>query len=372
MKIGMFGLWGMNVPGVSFGGFETGFSEIAPRLVEKGHEVTIFCRKHAYPADKRLQSYKGVRLFYVPSTGDKNFANITTTLRALGYSFLQDEFDIYFFVNIGMGFHCLLAKLFGKTVILNVDGLDWKRAKWGFIAKAYFRLAAEAAIACCDSLVTDAKAMQDFYLDAFYKESEFIAYGAYIENSTNPSLVKNYGVEPLEYYLIASRLIPENNADLIISAFEKLETDKKLLVAGGANYDSPFHQQLMQTQDKRILFTGHIDAAEVIKELHCNCYAYLHGHSVGGTNPALLKALGYGNCILALNTPFNAEVLQDEYGLLFEREIDDLLDKLHSIEFHPEAAQQLRSKAPNRIREAYTWDAVAAEYETLFQRFCNP
>jgi len=368
MKIGVFGLWGMNVPDVSFGGFETGFSEISVRLVEKGHEVTIFCRKNSYPLDKRLNSYRGVRLVYVPSVKSKNLGNIFSTSNALIHSFCQEDFDLYFFVNVGMGFHCLWAKLFGKKVILNVDGLDWKRAKWSLLGKVYFFLAAKTAVKFCNCLVSDSKGIQDFYNKEFNRDTVFIAYGANIETSQNSSLIEQYGVKPFQYYLIASRLVPENNPDLIISAFEKLNTDKKLLIAGGARYDDPFHQKIMSTKDERIMFTGHIDSAETIKELHCNCYAYIHGHSVGGTNPALLKALGYGNCILALSVPYNSEVLLD-YGITFNRNRVDLLNKLQFIENNPDLASEYRRLSPQRIREAYTWEFIVDEYEKLFKQF---
>ena len=143
-----------------------------------------------------------------------------------------------------------------------------------------------------------------------------IAYGANIEDSSNPEVVRQYGLSTLQYYLIASRLVPENNADLIVQAFERTRSDRLLAIAGGANYRSAFVDRLKQTRDSRIRFLGHIDNPEHVKELHCNAYAYLHGHSMGGTNPALLKALGYGNCVIALRTPFNTEVLED-YGIFF-------------------------------------------------------
>jgi glycosyltransferase involved in cell wall biosynthesis len=140
-----------------------------------------------------------------------------------------------------------------------------------------------------------------------------------VESSENPDVVRQLGVEPNEYYLIASRLIPENHADLIVLGFIESGTSKKLVVAGGANYDSPFHRRLREIATDRVIFTGHIHDQSLIKELHCNCFAYVHGHSVGGTNPSLLKAMGYGNCVLALDTVFNREVLADT-GLFFAKD----------------------------------------------------
>jgi glycosyltransferase involved in cell wall biosynthesis len=195
---------------------------------------------------------------------------------------------------------------------------------------------------------------------------EMIAYGAYIENSEDPSIISKYDVFPMQFYLVASRLVPENNADLIIEAFKKVKTDKKLLIIGSTNYDSPFHQRIHNSGDSRVKFTGWINDQHMIKELHSNCYAYIHGHSVGGTNPALLKALGYSNMVLALNTPFNSEVLVDSiYGILFERDVENLREKIQFVEENPEIAKLYRQKAPDRIRAAYTWEKITKQYLDL-------
>jgi glycosyltransferase involved in cell wall biosynthesis len=207
--------------------------------------------------------------------------------------------------------------------------------------------------------------MKQVYLKEFSTPSVNIAYGANIETSTNAEVVGQYCLEPFQYYLVASRLVPENNADLIVQAFEKVETRRALAIAGNANYRSAFVDRLRKTKDPRVKFLGHVGNAEHVKELHCNAYAYVHGHSLGGTNPALLKALGYGNCVLALGTAFNREVLQD-YGVLFKRDAADLARKIQHIENHPDIAAEYRIRAPQRIREAYTWEMIADQYEELF------
>jgi glycosyltransferase involved in cell wall biosynthesis len=192
-----------------------------------------------------------------------------------------------------------------------------------------------------------------------------IAYGAYVESSERPELVRQFGVNPGDYYLIASRLIPENHADVIIEGFLKSGTARKLVIAGGANYDSPFHHRLRELATENVIFTGHIHDQAVIKELHCNCFAYVHGHSVGGTNPSLLKAMGYGNCILALDTVFNREVLEHT-GLFFSKDPGDLAALMRRVESDPSLVAELQRKAPARIREHYSWDKVGDQYEELF------
>ena len=366
----MLGLYGMTMPKLHFTGFETGFGEIAPRLAAMGHDVVMYCRRGSFPEEMRVPEYKGVRLVYVPSPGGKNFSGLIATLFAVIHALMAGRYEIFFFVNVGMGHHAALCRLFGRKVVMNVNGLDWTRAKWGPVAKFYFLSAARSAVRFCNELVTDADAMQVFYREQFSKETTMIAYGAYVQSSAHPELISQYGVEPDDYYLIASRLIPENHADLITEAFLESGSKKKLVIAGGANYDSPFHRKIRSFAGDRIILTGHIDDQEVIRELHCNCFAYLHGHSVGGTNPSLLKAMGYGNCVLALDTVFNREVLADT-GLFFQRDGSALAQLIREVEADPALVQRLRRMGPERIVANYTWEKIAGQYDELFREVAS-
>jgi glycosyltransferase involved in cell wall biosynthesis len=347
----------------TYSGYEAFIGEVAPRLVARGHDVTVYCRSSLFR--EKPQTYKGVRLIYLPSIETKTMGTLTHTFVSM-CDVIFRQMDVIFVVNVANAFHCVLPRLLGKKVAINVDGLDWKRNKWGRFAKKYFYWNAKIVGQICpDGVVTDAREMQRIYLEEFGTRSVSIAYGANIEKSTNADNVRKYGLEPFQYYLVASRLVPENNADLIVQAFERVRTPRLLAIAGGANYRSDFVDNLKRTADGRVRFLGHINNSDHVKELHCNAYGYIHGHSLGGTNPALLKALGFGNCVLALNTAFNREALQD-YGVLFERDPIDLARKLQHTEDHPEQAAEYRLRAPDRIREAYTWEKITDQYEELF------
>ena len=258
--------------------------------------------------------------------------------------------------------------MFGKRVSIMVDGLDWRRDKWGTVGKAYLYWSARwAGKICPRGVITDTSDMQRLYWEEFGTKSACIPCGAKTETSTDAEAVRRHGLEPIEYYLIARRLVPENNADLIVKAFERVRSKRLLAIAGEANYRSKFVERLKQTRDPRVRFLGHVSDREEMKELHCNAYAYVHGHSMGGTNPSLLKALGCGNCVLALDTPSNAEVLGD-YGILFERDAEDLHCKLAYVEHRPEVAEAYRRRARERIREAYSWETIAEQYEEFLLR----
>lgn len=352
----------------TYSGYEAFLGEVAPRLVSRGHQVIVYCRRGLF--QDRPRAYKGVRLIYVPNIETKELGTFSHTLLCM-IDMLFRGVDVSLVVNVANAFHCVIPRLLGKRFAINVDGLDWKRDKWGRAAKKYFYWNAKyVGKICPKGVVTDALEMRRIYLQEFGTPNVSIAYGANIESSSNLEIVRQYGLEPFQYYLIASRLVPENSADLIVRAFAQVHTSRVLAIAGSANYRSAFVDQLKQTSGPRVRFLGHVGNSEHVKELHCNAYGYIHGHSLGGTNPALLKALGYGNCVLALNTPFNREVLQD-YGILFDRDPSDLTRKLQHIEDRPECAAGYRCRAPDRIREAYTWEKITDQYEELFQQLVS-
>jgi glycosyltransferase involved in cell wall biosynthesis len=360
LRIAFFGSRG--IPH-TYGGAEAFLEELAPRLAARGHDVIVYCRSSLFP--EKRKTYRGVRLIYLPSIETKILGTPTHTLACM-LDVLFRRTDVFLVINIVNGFHCLIPRLFGKTFAINVDGLDWKRGKWGKVARKYFYLNAKyIGRICPDGVITDATDMQRIYLEEFGTRAANIAYGANIEESEDADVVRKYGLEPQQYYLIASRMVPENNPDLIIKAFERLRTNKLLAVAGGVNYRSDFVEALKKTRDARIRFLGHVGDARHVKELHCNAYVYVHGHSLGGTNPSLVKALGCGNCVVALNTPFNQEVLNGS-GVTFERNAEDLLAKLQYVEDNPQAVEQYRRRAPDRIREAYTWEHITDQYEDFF------
>ncbi|MEO8621859.1 MAG: glycosyltransferase [bacterium] len=361
----MFGLRGLH-PDLEISGFETAFAEIAPRLAARGHHVTIFCRASAHSPARRVTFEDGVTLVYLPSPGGKNFSAVVSTLLAVVHALMFRRFDVWFFVNVGLGHHTALARLSGRPVVMNVDGLDWTRDKWGPVARAYFRSAARAAVRFCTRLVTDAEAMRVYYREHFGVDSEMIAYGADVERSTNPERIAAFGVERDGYYLIVSRLIPENSLVAMLEGFRRSHTTRKLIVVGSANYADAFHAKLREIaqSDPRIVMVGHVHDQAVLKELWCNARAYLHGHSVGGTNPALLRAMGYGCCVLALDTVFNREALGDT-GLFFSNAVSvgALVDEVDAWSGETAA---LGERASARILERYTWEKITDQYERLF------
>jgi glycosyltransferase involved in cell wall biosynthesis len=361
MKIGMIGFRG--IPH-TYGGGDEFIRYLGPGLAARGNKVVVYCWSQLFKDKSKY--YNGVERIFIPTFNHKSLGQLyLSTVAVIHMLFIK--VDIVYIHTLPSGLHSIIPWLFRKKIVVNTDGFDWLRDKWGIIGKTYFKLSARVVTFTANRLVSDAEGIRDYYLRKFNVDSTVIAYGANIETTKNKDLIKEFGVEPYGYFLIACRFVPENNISLIISAFEKVKTDKKLLIAGAANYKSDYFDKCKSTKDARIKFLGHISDYNTMKELHCNCYAYLHGHSMGGTNPALLKALGYGNCILALDTVFNREVLDDKYGIIFKNDVNDLVNKLQEIIENPSKAENYRRNAPNRITEAYTWEKIINDYEKLFK-----
>lgn len=367
MKIGIIGTRGFPIV---YSGYETLVAHLAPALAERGHDVTVYCHRHLFPT--RPKMVDGVRLVYAPGVPSKSLSQLThsavSTLHAV-----FERFDILLYVNSSNGpFGVVFWPGRTKTVI-NVDGLEWLRPKWRGLGSRYFRWSSELATKTFDSIVTDADAMAQVYRDEFGADSTTIAYGAPVSSSSEPERVQEFDLEAGEYYLIVGRLVPDNNADLIVAGFEHSKTERKLVVVGDVPQASEFAERVRSTPDPRVVFTGYVRDQATLRELYCNSYAYLHGHEFGGTNPALLKALGFGTCVLALDTPFSREVLaNDRFGLYFDKTPDSVRKAIEHAEESPEWVEKMRSQSRQRISERYTWDRIVTEYEDLFESLASP
>jgi glycosyltransferase involved in cell wall biosynthesis len=349
----------------NYGGFETCAEEVGRGLAARGHAVTVYCRTGNAPGDPA--EYGGVSLRYTGHIEHKALGTLTHTLTAT-LDAMHRDFDVLVYFNAANALPALLAKLCrSRPVVFNVDGLDWKRRKWGPLGRAYYQVAEWVSTKIADRVVSDSRAIQAYYYSRWKTPSTFVPYGAHVEDPERPAVLQEYGLAPDSYFFTASRLEPENNADITVRAFAQVMTDKRLVIAGGANYQSEFVRRLRTTTDSRVVFLGPVYAPGHIRELHCGAFAYIHGNEVGGTNPALLKAMGYGNCVLALDVPYNAEVVVDA-ALLYRKDPADLAAKMRLVLTDRALVQRLRERARERVRSAYRWDQVIEGYERVLRR----
>lgn len=339
-----------------YGGFETFAEELSTRLAARGHTVTVYCRER-HPQSE----YRGVRLEYLPTIRHKYLDTVVHTFLSTLH-LAAHRVDRALYCNGANAVFTLLPRLLGMPVALNVDGIERRRKKWNRLARAWY-LASEWLTRFFPSVVvTDARTIQAYYRERYGLGTQFIPYGAEIGKVESTGVLEKLGLEPGRYFLYVSRLEPENHPLEVRQAFERVATAMKLALVGDAPYAHEYIARVRDTDDPRVVLPGAI-YGQGYRELGSQCFAYIHATEVGGTHPALIEAMGRGALALYRNTAENAEVAGDA-GIPFEPE--QLTAKIASVLSMDEPAREaLRSKALNRARERYSWDAVTDQYERL-------
>jgi glycosyltransferase involved in cell wall biosynthesis len=360
MRIAMIGI--KAIP-ARFGGFETAVDEISRGLVKRGHNVTVYNRAGMSP--HAGNDYEGVQLVTLPTIRSKNLSTICHSLVAtLHASFSRADVVHYF--TTGATLFAPLPRLFGKKIVCSVDGTDWQRGKWGRFARWYLRLSEKLAVWFCHDLISDSREVLDYYRTHYGADSSCIAYGIREYRSSSTSVLDRLGLRPREYVLFVGRLVPENNVHHLVRAFEQTQTSNRLVVVGDDPWERDYVRQLKSTRDPRILFTGGVYGDEY-SQLQQNAYAFVLPDEVGGTHPALVEAMGYGNCVLVNDTRSNLEVI-GESGFQY-RGADGAADLAHKLQYlldRPELVSEFRIRALQRARAQYRWEDVVLKHEQLY------
>ncbi len=312
-----------------------------PGSSARGHEVTVYGRAH-YVSPRQLE-YHGVRLKVLPTIRHKYFDTVVHAFLSAIHA-MSSRFDVALICNAANAPFVPILRLTGTPVAINVDGLEHQRKKWGWLGKRYYLLAERLSTILPNVTVTDARVIQDYYLARYNATSKMIAYGAEVERRPDRAALRRWRVEPNRYVLYVSRLEPENNAHLVIEAFKKVRTAYRLIIVGDAPYARHYINDLKARArgDRRIGFTGFVFGQDY-RALQQNAYCYVHATEVGGTHPALLEAMGYGNCVLTLATPENIEVVGDA-GIPYADELD-LTEKLQRVLRDGSLVQSYRNRA---------------------------
>lgn len=359
MKIAILGTRGIPA---NYGGFETFAEQLSVRLVARGHEVTVYCRRHH--ANPALTEFRGVGLVVLPTWRHKYFDTVLHTGLSVLHAWFR-PYEAVLICNAANAISAGLARLSGKKVALNVDGIERARKKWSWLGRGFYQVSEWLVTKLPHVIITDARVIQEYYLKRYGKSSQMIAYGAEIDRSVGPAGLRKFGLGPEDYVLYVSRLEPENNAHLVIDAFEQVRTDKRLVIVGDAPYARSYIESLRQTRDSRVNFLGYV-FGEGYRVLQQHAYLYVHATEVGGTHPALIEAMGFGNAVIVYNTPENREVV-GETGLYYSNK-EELRQQLQLLLDHPEGLGRLRNAAQRRASERYSWEEVTDQYEQLFRR----
>lgn len=362
MKIAVIGSRGY--PYV-YSGYETFIKETF-EILQENHEIHVYCHSHLFTDKKK--SVNNINLHYIPCFKGKSFSQLSNSFLATLHALLFHRYDLIIYVNTANGPFGLLTKLFGVKTAIITDGLEWLRPKWKGVASSYFYWASKLSTKVFDVLISDSTEMKKIYLDVFNADSVVIEYGAHIRYSKDYKVIHELGLQRNEYYLVVARLVPDNNADIIVNGFKNsVKTNKKLVVVGDVPYSDAYADAIKQYASDSIIFLGYIKDQLLLTELYANSYVYIHGHEHGGTNPSLLKALAYGCSVLALDTRFSREVLDDDkYGNYFEKSSISLSQAINFLNENPEEVMGKKYISRDRIKGKYTWPIIAEKYENLF------
>ena len=347
----------------NYGGFETFAQELGVRLVANGHEVTVYGRSHHVP--RGLTTHKGVALTVLPTVRHKYLDTVAHTLLSVLHA-LPRRFDIVLLCNAANALFAGLPRLTGTRVVLNVDGIERLRRKWNVVGQAWYLLSERLATLCPNAIVTDASSIETYYRERYGASSTFIPYGASLERSTRSDTLEALGLEPGRYFLYVSRLEPENNADVVIRAFARGRFSRTLAIVGDAPYSRTYIESLKHLAGPGVVFTGGV-YGEGYRQLQTHAGIYVHATEVGGTHPALVEAMGVGNCVIVNDVPENREVAGNA-GVYFDaRDPATLTAALEAVDADASLVARKGAEATVRARENFSWDTVTMQYERLFR-----
>lgn len=357
------------------GGVEIVVEELCTRMVAQGHNVTCYNRggHHVSGSEydsKRLKEYKGIKLKTVPTIEKKGLAAVSSSFfAALCCAF--GKYDVVHIHAEGPAFFCWLPKLFHKRVIVTVHGIDWQREKWksGFGSK-FIHKGEKNAVKYADEIIVLSKGVQDYFEKIYGRKTVFIPNGVSNHIERKPQIIKNkFGLDKDEYILFLGRLVPEKGIKYLIEAFKQVDTEKKLVIAGGSSDTSEFENEMKELakEDKRILFTGFVQGQE-LEELYSNAYVYVLPSDLEGMPLSLLEAMSYGNCCLISDIPECAEVVEDKALIFKKADVKDLQSKLQDACDHSEKVDAHKKQAANFICKKYNWDEVVKETMKLYRR----
>ncbi|WP_036288580.1 glycosyltransferase [Microbacterium sp. MRS-1] len=361
LRIAMIGTRG--VP-ASYGGFETAVEEVGKRLVERGHDITVYTRG----SEHREREYLGMRVVHLPALRQKQLETLSHTGLSALHAVSRKAPDAAFVFNAANSPFVPLLRARGIPVALHMDGLEWKRSKWGARGRAYYRWAEQFGVRSADALIADAPGIADYYADQFGVPTELIRYGAPIIESAPIDGITALGLRPDGYHLVVARFEPENHVLEIVEGYRASGAAAPLVVVGSAPYAAEYTQRIHTAAagDPRIRLLGGVFDQDLLDALYFHARTYVHGHSVGGTNPSLLRAMGAGTAVIAWDVNFNRETL-DDLGWFFE-DASEVERHFTDLELDREQVPTLSAAVQARAKDNFRWDDVATAYENLAGR----
>ena len=360
MKIAIIGHRGIPA---NFGGSETAVEEIGERLVKMGHEVIVYCRRHN--STTNAKTYKGMKRVVLPSINTLNLDMPSHTFLSIWHTAFTQKVDVIHFHGVGNALFFPLHKILSRSkTLLVVDGPDWNRPKWGWMARTALRTSFPLAVRFADEIISDNRPVQELFRNQFGRETDYVVYGANQEAVNDTKECESRDLIPGKYLIQVGAMVPDKGPHLLVKAYEKIDTELPLVIVGDTLYAHEYKAEVMSTKDPRIHFLGYI-YGEKCRELVKNAYAYIHPLIVDGTSPALLQAMALGKCIISTDLPETKGVVEDVAILFKTQDVEDLRDKICFALNNPDKVDAYGKLAARRIEERYNWDIVAKQYEAM-------
>lgn len=362
MKIAILGTRG--IPN-NYGGFEQFAEILSMGLVKRGHSVTVY-NPHFHPY--KLPAYNGIQIIqkWHPEPLLGAFANFIFDFICLKDA-LNKKFDVYFELGYSTVVPTMyLLKTDNKPVAFTMDGLEWKRTKFNTTIRRFMLWLEKLALSKIKYMISDNEGIREYFLQTYQKDSVVIPFGAYIFDQPNPEVLKNYQVEPYRYSMLIARLEPENNIEMMLEG-HKISQDKDPFIVIG-NHQTPYGEVLKTkfADTPSIRFIGGLYNLEHLNNLRYQCKVYFHGHSVGGTNPSLVEAMGSGALVAAHKNPFNMSVL--EKNAFYFATPQDAAEILINYDELSKNRTSFIAENQQKVRVVYNWDRIIDQYEAYLKQ----
>lgn len=356
------------------GGVEVVVTELSTRLAAMGYSVEAYNRSGYHVSGKEFDDgkgklYKGIRIITVPTfkNGKLNAIcySILGTLRAI-----FGNYDVIHYHAEGPCIMLWLPKLLGIRVVATIHGLDWQRAKWGNFASYILKTGEKTAARYADEIIVLSHNVQAYFKETYKRETHFIPNGVKCpEYREVREISKKYGLEKNRYILFVARLVPEKGLHYLIEAFRMLDTDMKLVIAGGSSHSFEYMEKIkmMATSDERIIMTDFVQG-RVLEELYSNAYVFVLPSDIEGMAISLLEAMSYGNCCLVSDIKENMEVVEDKAAAFKKGSVVSLKEKLDELLKHPERVEKYKEESQKFICSKYSWEDVLTRTLSLYNK----
>lgn len=364
MRIASFGFRSIP-PSKGSAGADKFAVEFLPRLAERGHEVTGYNR--IYPGqEKGIENYKGVKVKYFKTIPKSGIDSIIHSTKVTWHIITRNSADIVH-IQGNNAIFALILKIFGKKVILSIDGTEWGRDKWSWFMQKLVLANAYLAVWSSKYIAIDNIFTKELFEKKFKKKFDFISFGAEIKETKDTDIVEKLGLKKDDYFLFVGRFIPDKGLQYLIPAFEKLNTTKKLVLVGGSPNPTEFEVNLKNTKDPRIIFPGFIYGDDTVT-LMKNAYSYVQPSDIEGLSPVILSVMGLQTPLICSNIKENMYLVGNDAYTFEKSNVESLTATMDRALNNREEHLQLAKKAKERILKDYSWETITDQYLELFNK----